>query len=49
VRGHTCATTWSFDETPLRRLAYEQTELVRLYRAFLADPEAHLETARLPP
>ena len=36
------ATIWSFDDTPLRRVTYEQTEFVRLYRAFLSDPEKHL-------
>ena len=38
----------SFDETPLHRVAYEQTELVRLYRAFLADPEKQLHDAAPP-
>jgi predicted ATPase len=42
------ATIWSFDEAPLHRIAYEQAELVRLYRAFLADPEKHLRDATPP-
>lgn len=32
------ATIWSFDEAPPRRVPYAQTDLLRLYREFLADP-----------
>jgi predicted ATPase len=42
------AAIWCFDEAPPRRVAYEQTELVRLYPAFLADPERHLRDAAPP-
>jgi predicted ATPase len=36
------ATILSFDESPIRRVAYEDLEHVTLTRAFLADPEAYL-------
>jgi len=42
------AAIWSFDEAPPRRVAYEQTELVRLYREFLADPGRRPRTAGAP-
>ena len=42
------AAIWSFDGTPLHRIVYEQTELVSLYRAFLANPERHLRDAAPP-
>ena len=36
------AAIWSFDHEPVRRVAYEDLEHVRLTRDFLADPEAFL-------
>ena len=36
------ATIWSFDEQPIRRVAYGDLEHVTLTRDFLADPEAFL-------
>jgi len=36
------AAIWSFDTTPIRRVAYEDLEHVRLTREFLANPEAFL-------
>jgi len=39
------ATIWSFDATPLRRVTYAETDLLRLYREFLANPAGHLGAA----
>jgi predicted ATPase len=36
------AAIWSFDTAPIRRIAYEELEHVRLTRDFLNDPEAFL-------
>jgi predicted ATPase len=36
------AAIWSFDETPIRRVAFEDLEHVKLTRDFLADPGAFL-------
>ncbi|HLO35988.1 MAG TPA: AAA family ATPase [Candidatus Deferrimicrobium sp.] len=36
------ATIWSFDETPIRRVAYRDLEHVSLTRDFLNDPDAFL-------
>jgi predicted ATPase len=36
------AAIWSFDETPIQRVAYADLEHVTLTRDFLADPEAFL-------
>lgn len=36
------AAIWSFDAAPIRRVAYEELEHVRLTRDFLSDPEAFL-------
>jgi predicted ATPase len=36
------AAIWSFDETPIRRVAFDDLEHVRLVRDFLAAPEAFL-------
>lgn len=37
------ATIYSFDHTPARRIAYEDTDHYRIYRDFLADPDRFLE------
>ena len=36
------AAIWSFDEAPIRRVAFDDLEHVSLTRAFLNDPEAYL-------
>jgi predicted ATPase len=36
------ASLWSFDHAPLRSVAYDDLEHVRLMRSFLADPESYL-------
>jgi predicted ATPase len=36
------AAIWSFDVVPIRRVAYDELEHVRLTREFLADPRAFL-------
>jgi predicted ATPase len=36
------ATIYTFDETPVRRVEFDQLEHVVLTRAFLADPEAYI-------
>ena len=36
------AAIWSFDATPIRRVAYGELEHVSLTRDFLNDPEAFL-------
>jgi predicted ATPase len=36
------AAIWSFDEAPIRRVAYEDLEHVRLTRDFLTNPDAFL-------
>lgn len=39
------ATLYSLDESPIRPIAYEETEHYQLYRNFMADPQAHLPPA----
>jgi predicted ATPase len=36
------AAIWSFDESPIRRVKWDELEHVTLTRDFLADPEAFL-------
>jgi predicted ATPase len=37
------ATIYSFDETPVKKVRYEETELYRLYKDFINNPADHLE------
>lgn len=39
------AAIWSFDQAPPRSVPYAETDLLRLYREFLADPAAALNAA----
>ncbi len=41
------ARIYSFDETPIARVSWDQTDHVRLTRDFLADPERYLRNLRV--
>jgi len=37
------AEIWSFDQVPLRPIAYQETEHYQIYKKFLNDPDSFLE------